>query len=260
MKAVYFGSSSKVIEVLINHFEIVHVIFEMQTINLKLINICEWHSIPYTAVKKRQEISKLQLPFAHLGISFGIGIIFKSKEIKLFKHGIWNIHPGELPKYRGRHPISWAMLKNEKKIGVTIHIIDEKIDRGIKLSSGYVPRKINDNENDILNKIHILLDNSLLEKAIRNFITKEYKPIGRGNYYKSLTDGFDEIIPSKVSSTFLFNLLKSQSSHGGVRVLGENYSSGFYYHNDFKQFFKGAFIVECNDGKKLGLFKKHKKI
>ena len=42
-------------------------------------------------------------------------IIISKKIIKFYKMGIWNIHPGELPAYRGRHPISWAIMNNEKK-------------------------------------------------------------------------------------------------------------------------------------------------
>jgi methionyl-tRNA formyltransferase len=36
-----------------------------------------------------------------------------------------------LPKYRGRHPIDWAMENNEKEIGITVHYVeDETIDTG----------------------------------------------------------------------------------------------------------------------------------
>ena len=49
--------------------------------------------------------------------------IIKFFQIKLLKikMGIWNIHPGNLPN-RGRHPISWALINNEKKIGISVQI------------------------------------------------------------------------------------------------------------------------------------------
>ena len=62
--------------------------------------------------------------------------------------GIWNIHPGDLPSYRGRHPISWAIM-NTKKIGISVHKINHEIDKGYLLSKTYIPRIKSDNENDI---------------------------------------------------------------------------------------------------------------
>ena len=46
------------------------------------------------------------------------------------KYGVINKHAGLLPKYRGIYPVFWAMLNDEKEIGVTIHLINEKIDDG----------------------------------------------------------------------------------------------------------------------------------
>lgn len=41
-----------------------------------------------------------------------------------------NVHYANFPKYRGMHSIVWAMLNGDKKIGVTIHVMDEFIDAG----------------------------------------------------------------------------------------------------------------------------------
>lgn len=41
-----------------------------------------------------------------------------------------NLHGSLLPKYRGRTPHVWAIINNEKKTGITAHIIDEKCDNG----------------------------------------------------------------------------------------------------------------------------------
>ena len=65
------------------------------------------------------------------------------KIIKSYKLGIINIHTGDLPKYRGRNPLIWAFLNNEKKIGVTSHLIDVKIDRGYLLKKIFIKRNFN---------------------------------------------------------------------------------------------------------------------
>lgn len=41
-----------------------------------------------------------------------------------------NLHPSLLPKYRGRAPVNWALINNEKTVGLTAHVIDEGMDTG----------------------------------------------------------------------------------------------------------------------------------
>jgi methionyl-tRNA formyltransferase len=41
-----------------------------------------------------------------------------------------NIHPSLLPSYRGPSPTLWALLNNEKYIGITMHYIDSNVDTG----------------------------------------------------------------------------------------------------------------------------------
>ena len=44
--------------------------------------------------------------------------------------GALNLHPSALPKYRGRSPINWVLVRGEKETGVTLHYMVEKPDRG----------------------------------------------------------------------------------------------------------------------------------
>lgn len=44
--------------------------------------------------------------------------------------GAFNLHGSLLPKYRGRAPINWALLKGEKETGVTLHKMVAKADAG----------------------------------------------------------------------------------------------------------------------------------
>ena len=58
------------------------------------------------------------------------GKIIPKDVLKIPKHGCLNIHPSLLPKYRGAAPIQSAILKGEKETGVSIILMDEKIDHG----------------------------------------------------------------------------------------------------------------------------------
>jgi len=81
-------------------------------------------------------INDLELKNQIKKYSFDIGVSVNnprviSKEIlSLFKHGILNAHPGDLPKYRGNATPNWAIIKNKKKIPITIHFMDEGLDSG----------------------------------------------------------------------------------------------------------------------------------
>jgi len=44
--------------------------------------------------------------------------------------GAFNLHPGPLPRYAGRNPVSWAIFRGEREYGVTIHRMDPGVDTG----------------------------------------------------------------------------------------------------------------------------------
>jgi methionyl-tRNA formyltransferase len=46
------------------------------------------------------------------------------------KLGSFNLHPGPLPRYAGRNPVSWAIFRGESQHGVTVHRMAPEIDAG----------------------------------------------------------------------------------------------------------------------------------
>ena len=67
---------------------------------------------------------------AQLGVLAAYGSIIPSQVIKLFPHGILNIHPSLLPKFRGASPIQAGIISDQKETGVSIIKIDEQLDHG----------------------------------------------------------------------------------------------------------------------------------
>jgi len=55
------------------------------------------------------------------------------------KHGIVNGHPSLLPRYRGPHPVSWAIRNGETEIGFTFHYMDAELDTGAILAQTTIP-------------------------------------------------------------------------------------------------------------------------
>jgi len=58
------------------------------------------------------------------------GLMMPKWLIELPKHGTINLHPSMLPKLRGASPIRTSILENMKDTGVTIMLMDEKMDHG----------------------------------------------------------------------------------------------------------------------------------
>ncbi len=56
--------------------------------------------------------------------------ILKKELINSIPLGIINTHLSPLPKYRGIAPVTFAILNGEKKHGVSLHYVDEGVDRG----------------------------------------------------------------------------------------------------------------------------------
>ncbi len=50
--------------------------------------------------------------------------------LKLPPHGCVNVHASLLPKYRGAAPIQWAIIRGEKRTGITTMLMDEGLDTG----------------------------------------------------------------------------------------------------------------------------------
>lgn len=73
--------------------------------------------------------------------------ILKPETLALAPHGVINLHPSLLPKYRGADPIFWALVNNEKETGMTVHWMDEGVDTGALLGQKVV--SIHEDEDSI---------------------------------------------------------------------------------------------------------------
>ena len=57
----------------------------------------------------------------------------------LNKYQVLNVHLAPLPKYRGRHPLHWALINGETQFGFTIHKMNADFDAGTILFQKSVP-------------------------------------------------------------------------------------------------------------------------
>lgn len=63
------------------------------------------------------------------------GQIIPKEILEVSKYGCLNVHPSLLPKYRGASPIQTAILNDDNETGITIMLMDEKLDHGSIIAS-----------------------------------------------------------------------------------------------------------------------------
>ncbi len=59
--------------------------------------------------------------------------------LRIPRCGAFNLHGSLLPKYRGRCPVNWVLIHDERESGVTLHYMEEKPDRGDIIAQRRVP-------------------------------------------------------------------------------------------------------------------------
>jgi methionyl-tRNA formyltransferase len=65
-----------------------------------------------------------------LGLCTGFPWLIPAEAISVPRLGIVNGHPSLLPRYRGPHPLGWAVRNGEPEIGMSYHLMDAEFDTG----------------------------------------------------------------------------------------------------------------------------------
>ena len=95
------------------------------------------------------------------------GQIIPKNFLNITKFGFINIHASLLPKWRGAAPIQRAIMNGDKKIGVSIMKIEEKLDSGPVLASKEIELDQNATHGEIEKKLSVMGANLLVENLKR---------------------------------------------------------------------------------------------
>ncbi len=90
------------------------------------------HGIPVLQFETFDDtaLEALRAVGADLYIVAAYGKILPATALSIPPRGALNVHPSLLPRYRGTSPIESQILEDEKNIGVSIILMDEKMDHG----------------------------------------------------------------------------------------------------------------------------------
>lgn len=80
--------------------------------------------------KIREELPAVQALGGELLVTCAYGQILTQELLDLFPKGVWNIHAGLLPKYRGASPIQSCLLNGERETGVCVMKTELGLDCG----------------------------------------------------------------------------------------------------------------------------------
>lgn len=133
---VFFGSgpvAAKSLELISQDFVIETVITKPATLD-EMSNLTK---APVYATSSKSELDELIQSHqfnSRVGIVIDFGIIISRDVIDYFPKGIVNSHFSLLPEWRGADPISFAILSGQSQTGISLMLINEKMDEGDLLS------------------------------------------------------------------------------------------------------------------------------
>jgi len=136
---------------------------------------------------------------ADLGVLAAYGEFIPDKVIKLFPHGILNIHPSLLPEYRGASPVQGSIVAGDKITGGTIIRLDSLLDHGPIISQFKEEIKDDDTTKTLRERLFIRSAKVLVE-LLKPYLAGKIKPKEQNHKKAIFTREFKKdfsFLPSK---------------------------------------------------------------
>ncbi|HZW24420.1 MAG TPA: formyltransferase [Gallionella sp.] len=154
------------------------------------------------------QIAALQPDFF---FSFYYREMLKAPLLALPKQGALNMHGSLLPKYRGRVPVNWAIIRGETETGATLHYMTEKPDNGDIVAQQAVPILPNDTAHEVFQKVTVAAEialNDVLPALLAGSAKAEKQDLSLGAYFggRKAEDG---VIDWSQSAQQIHNLVRA---------------------------------------------------
>jgi methionyl-tRNA formyltransferase len=131
----------------------------------------------------QRTISDLQPDFI---FSFYYRSMLGAPLLRVARLGALNMHGSLLPKYRGRAPVNWAILRGERETGATLHYMVERADAGELVDQLAVPILRDDDAREVFAKVTVAAETVLarsLPGLIAGTAPRRIQPIEPGQYF-----------------------------------------------------------------------------
>lgn len=130
---------------------------------------------PDTLNENQELIKDLKKIEFDLLVVVAYGLIIPQEILSIAKTGNINVHPSLLPKYRGASPIQAAILAGDDVSGITIMLMDSKMDHGPILSQIEVGLSDNETSETLMKKMTESVV-PLLSETIKKYMAQEINP------------------------------------------------------------------------------------
>jgi methionyl-tRNA formyltransferase len=100
--------------------------------------------------------------------------------------GALNLHGSLLPRYRGRAPVNWAILRGERETGASLHYMTERADAGALVDQMAVPILLSDQALEVSRKVAFAAELVLarsLGPLVAGRVSPRPLPFLRDEYY-----------------------------------------------------------------------------
>lgn len=107
----------------------------------ELRRIAEVNQIPFHLVDNyhaNHSIDLMRSTRPDLGVIYGTNIV-KESVFTIPRLGTINLHQGLVPFYRGGPPVFWELYNGESEVGLTVHLVETKVDSGEIILQERVP-------------------------------------------------------------------------------------------------------------------------
>lgn len=210
-------------------------------------DISEQHEIPLYKIKNTNTPETAQLiKEINPDVIFVIGWtrLVSAEILTIPKYGCIGMHASLLPKYRGRAPVNWALINNEKLTGNTMILLDDGVDTGDILLQRSISITLADTCGTLYDKV---------ADAGREMIRESIPHLQKGELSRT-PQNHDQatVMPKRTPEDGLIDWTKpALELFNWVRALTHPYPGAFTYYQSKKLFIWDAQIAhfslqECN--------------
>ncbi|MBS0364746.1 MAG: formyltransferase [Proteobacteria bacterium] len=130
-----------------------------------------------------QRLRELQPDFV---FSFYYRSLLPEELLRVARRGALNMHGSLLPRYRGRAPVNWAILRGERECGVTLHYMVARADAGDIVDQQSVPILQDDDAREVFAKVTVAAE-TVMARALPGLIAgtaaRLPQPLLPGEYF-----------------------------------------------------------------------------
>ena len=203
--------------------------FQLPLYTPNCVNTAEW-------------VERIRAIQPDLIFSFYYRSMISERILELARLGAYNMHGSLLPRYRGRAPVNWAVLRGETETGATLHVMVKRPDAGDIVDQQAVPIGPEETARAVFDKVTSAA-RSVLARQLENLLTgqapRRKQDESRATYFpgRSAEDGR---IDWGIDSRGVFNL---------IRAVTHPYPGAFTEFNSRRFFIWWASPVQCESAK-----------